>query len=76
MMDEISARIPTNNIVWTSPQWPRLYADILALVRQTYGVLNFNDALIALLCQESGIQVIASFDQGFDAVPGLTRISQ
>jgi predicted nucleic acid-binding protein len=76
MLDQIGTHIPVDNIVWTSPEWPRLYPAVLALVRQTFGVLNFNDALIALLCQESGIAVIASFDQGFDALPWLTRISQ
>jgi predicted nucleic acid-binding protein len=37
------------------------------------GVLNFNDALIALACREREIPVIASFDADFDQISWLRR---
>lgn len=39
------------------------------------GILNFNDALMAILCQELGIDVIVSFDRDFDLAPWLKRIA-
>lgn len=54
---------------------PRLYPEIIALVREHGGLLNFHDALIALACLELGIESIASFDSGFDLVPWLRRLS-
>jgi predicted nucleic acid-binding protein len=39
------------------------------------GELNFNDNLIALLCQEQTIPLLASFDKDFDKVPWLKRVA-
>jgi hypothetical protein len=47
---------------------------VIELVCNTSGVLNFHDALVALRCQEFGVEVIASFDQDFDQITWLTRI--
>jgi predicted nucleic acid-binding protein len=45
------------------------------LVRQMNGALNFNDAFIAILCRESQIDAILSFDRDFDLAPWLKRIA-
>jgi len=55
---------------------PRLYAQIIALIRSSSGALNFNDALIALACRERGIEAIVSFDEDFDQVEGLRRLAR
>jgi predicted nucleic acid-binding protein len=53
-----------------------MYPDVIKLVEETSGKLNFNDSLMALFCQEFTINFIISFDQDFDSVPWLKRISQ
>ncbi|WP_134389800.1 hypothetical protein [Methylacidiphilum sp. Yel] len=47
-----------------------MYDQVIALVCNTSAELNFHDALITLGCRESGIDIIASFDQ----VYWLTRV--
>lgn len=53
----------------------RLLPEVLDLVEVTGGVLNFNDALLAVLQREGTIAEVASFDQGLDAAPGFKRIA-
>jgi predicted nucleic acid-binding protein len=60
---------------WILPDVPRLYPAALDLIRSSAGALNFNDALIALACQERGIPAIASFDEDFDQVAWLRRLA-
>ena len=45
-----------------------------SLIPSTGGKLNFNDALIAVLQREGRIGPVATFDAGFDAVPGFVRV--
>ena len=61
-------------ITWVSGMTQRLYLQVMALVREHGGVLNFHDALIALACRELGFQNIVSFDGGFDRVVWLKRL--
>jgi predicted nucleic acid-binding protein len=68
--------IPTGSISWVLPDVPRLYPQIIALIRSSSGALNFNDALIALACRERGIEAIASFDEDFDQVDWLRRLAR
>jgi predicted nucleic acid-binding protein len=65
---------PPERITWVSPMTQRLYLQVIALVREHGGVLNFHDALIALACRELGFQNIVSFDGAFDRVVGLKRL--
>ncbi len=76
LLDQLQVQFPSRLIVWLGPDWPRLYDEIVALVRQSDGELNFNDALIALSCRLRGFQFIASFDPDFDHVPWLKRFGQ
>lgn len=69
------AHVPREVISWTLPDVPRLYMEIIGLMRSYSGVLNFNDALIALACRERGIEAIASFDGDFDQIDWLRRLS-
>jgi len=67
---------PAGSISWVLPDVPRLYPQIIALIRSSSGALNFNDALIALACRERGIEAIASFDEDFDQVDWLRRLAR
>jgi predicted nucleic acid-binding protein len=71
----LKAKFPTKSIVWLSPDLPSLYDDIITLVQQSSGELNFNDALIALSCRNRNIPFLASFDADFDQVDWLKRLS-
>jgi predicted nucleic acid-binding protein len=74
LLDQLSAWIPATRVTWVSVEIPRLYEQILQLIRRSGGVLNFHDALIALVCREQGVPVVVSFDRDFDAIEWLTRI--
>ncbi len=76
LLDRLGMQTPKAIINWILPDVPRLYDDVLGLVRSTGGMLNFNDALIALACQERAIPAIASFDSDFDSVGWLRRVSE
>lgn len=75
LMTALKAKFPTKSIVWLSPDLPSLYDDIITLVQQSSGELNFNDALIALSCRNRNIPFLASFDADFDQVDWLKRLS-
>ncbi|MCZ6677895.1 MAG: type II toxin-antitoxin system VapC family toxin [Candidatus Poribacteria bacterium] len=68
LLDKLLREVPEQTITWISAEAQRLYSDIVQLVRQTHGALNFHDASIALSCQELGIEVIVSFDRDFDQI--------
>jgi len=76
LLSHLSALIPEAQITWIYPEVPRLYADILDLVRSSNGELNFHDALMALICRQLGVRYLASFDRDFDQVPWLERIEK
>jgi len=65
---------PETSIIWASLETYRLYGEIIALVKQTQGALNFHDALIALLCREWETALLPSFDKDFDSISWLRRI--
>jgi predicted nucleic acid-binding protein len=67
--------VPQQSITWLSTETERLYPDIMALVRDSDGDLNFHDALIALGSREFEIRWVASFDGDFDLIPWLTRLA-
>lgn len=71
----LPAYIPPDEIVWVLPQLRSMYDEVLELMEQTNGELNFHDALIALICKQENIKYIASFDTDFDQIPWLTRWS-
>ena len=74
LLDKVAAQAPIPLITWVSHDTERLYDEIVALVRQSGGTLNFHDALIALSCRELSISLLVSFDQDFDQLGWLTRI--
>lgn len=75
LLDRFNAQVSPEAITWIFPDAPRLYPEVLELMRSSSGELNFNDALIALVCRERVIPAIASFDADFDQVPWLKRVA-
>lgn len=75
LLDRLNAQLAPDTITWILPDVPHFYPRILDIIRSSSGELNFNDALIALACQERGIPAIASFDADFDRVAWLKRIA-
>ncbi len=73
-MEALTRLVPREVITWISPETPKLFEEVVALMRGTSGELNFHDALIALTCRLLGIRVIASFDRDFDRVEWLIRV--
>lgn len=73
--EQWNRQIPAESITWVYPDVPRLYPKIIALIQFSSGALNFNDALIALVCRERGIGAIASFDGDFDQIDWLKRMA-
>ena len=76
LLDRIKAKFPTKSIVWLYPTLPEQYENVIDLIEQSNGELNFNDALIALSCQQRNIEYLASFDADFDQVKWLKRIQR
>jgi len=76
LLARLKAEFPTKSIVWLYPDLPHLYDDVVALVEQTDGEMNFNDALIALSCRNRNIPFLASFDADFDRVNWLKRVAR
>lgn len=73
LLDRLTTQVPHDALTWILPDVPRLYPQVLEIVRASSGELNFNDALIALACRERGIATIASFDPDFDQIVWLSR---
>jgi predicted nucleic acid-binding protein len=69
-------RAPAQRLLWLMGEAERLIDPILSLIRSSSGQLGFNDALLALVCQELGVSLIASYDKDFDRIPWLRRITQ
>ncbi len=76
LLDRLKTEVPDDIITWILPDVPRLYLQVLDLIRSSTGTLNFNDALIALACREREIPAIASFDADFDQVTWLHRLAR
>jgi predicted nucleic acid-binding protein len=75
-LERFNATAPFESITWVLPDAPRLYKEVLGLVRSSSGELSFNDALIALACRERDVPAVASFDADFDQVKWLKRLAR
>ena len=74
LIQGLLALFEPTGLMWTSDRFTRLFQNSIELLLESRGALNFNDALIALVCQEAGGSPIISFDRDFDAIPWLHRI--
>jgi predicted nucleic acid-binding protein len=75
IFETLNQHATINNITWVYPDVPHLYENVLQLMQSSHGALNFNDALIALVCQKHEVKFIASYDTDFDQITWLKRIS-
>lgn len=75
LLDTLQHHVPTESITWISKQTEVLYGDVVQAVRRPDGALNFHDALMAVYCTATGVGCVASFDQDFDLVEGIRRLS-
>jgi predicted nucleic acid-binding protein len=57
LVDRLAATFPEETLTWILPDVPRLYRQVMDLIRSSEGELNFNDSLIALACRERQIEV-------------------
>lgn len=73
-LTRLESLISPDMVTWISASTEQLYGQVLALVREHEGRLNFHDALIALACRELEIEHLAGFDRDFDRVDWLVRI--
>ncbi|HEV8714879.1 MAG TPA: type II toxin-antitoxin system VapC family toxin [Candidatus Binatia bacterium] len=73
LLDRLSTTFPEGTLSWILPDAPRLYRQVMDLIRSSEGELNFNDSLIALACRERQIEALASFDRDFDRISWLKR---
>ena len=76
LLDSILQMIPPEKITWVSSEIHNLYENVVDLIRESGGKLNFHDALIALFCRASGIETILTFDRDFDKITWLKRIEK
>lgn len=75
-LQKMEQAIPAERITWMYPEVRRLYPEILVVIKEHEGKLNFHDALIVLAAREMDIPHIVSFDQDFDEVEGIERIGK
>jgi len=75
LLTQLMSQAPEASIIWISTETRRFYPEIIGLVRDSMGALNFNDTLVALGCRELGIECIATFDSDFDSIAWLKRLS-
>ena len=74
LLERLLSQVPQESITWISVAIKRLYRQIMDLVRDTSGDLNFHDALIASGCRDLGIKWVATFDSDFDKIKWLKRL--
>ena len=75
LLHRLESHAPRDLITWILPDVPRLYPAVLNLIHTSSGELNFNDALIALVCRERRVSLLASFDPDFDSLSWLKRVA-
>jgi predicted nucleic acid-binding protein len=73
LLSQIKTQFPAKAITWLYPDLPKRYDAVVELVEKSSGELNFNDALIAISCQNRNIYWLASFDSDFDTISWLKR---
>jgi predicted nucleic acid-binding protein len=61
---------------WVAAEAEVLFEDVLGVVEETSGRLNFNDGLLVVLQRLALIDDLASLDSGFDVVKDFRRISE
>jgi predicted nucleic acid-binding protein len=74
-LDEVLGWLDGGHVRFVADEASPLARDALAVIRDTAGVLNFNDAFLVVLQRKRFFDVLASFDPGFDAISGFSRVA-
>ena len=74
VIENLEKLVPEEEIEWLCLNLPNLYGDVVKLVKEKKGKLNFHDALIALFAKEYNLGYLVSFDKDFDEIEWITRI--
>jgi len=75
LLESLENLVPKEKVEWLYPNVPDLYSNIVKLIKEKEGRLNFHDALIALFIKENNSKYLVSFDQDFDEVDWIVRIN-
>lgn len=52
LFERLESIVTADRLTWVLPDVPRLYTEILDLMRTSSGALNFHDSLISLACRD------------------------
>lgn len=73
-MATVKAWHQDGQMTFVQQQVEKCFLPILGVIEISRGVLNFNDAFLAVLQREDQIGDVASFDRALDEAPGFRRI--
>lgn len=73
-LTEVKSDLPKDKITKSYEFLETEYEKIIDRIIDSKGKINFHDSLIITFALSEGISFIASFDEDFDTVPGMTRI--
>ena len=71
----IENKYTSDSIIWISEDIRRYHHNIIRLVSDNNGLLNYNDCFLLVYMQKNRIKNIISFDNDFDSIEGINRIS-
>jgi predicted nucleic acid-binding protein len=74
-LDVVRKWFESGGVRFVGRESERLASEVLDVILETSGVLNFNDALVVVLKREGAIDHFVSFDPGFDAILNFERLS-
>lgn len=74
IMGKFKEVVLKRKLSWIYPGIIKYYDEILDLMANSKGKLNFHDSLIAIAAEDMAIEYIVSFDQDFDEIEWLIRI--
>jgi predicted nucleic acid-binding protein len=71
----IEKKFTSDSIVWISEEIKKYHHQIIRLVSDNNGLLNYNDCFLIVYMQKNKIKNIVSFDNDFDSIDDINRIS-
>ncbi len=75
VFEAVGTLIRPENVVFVYPRLREYWEALMALFSSADGRLSFHDGLILLVMKEQGIQKIATFDDDFKTVKGISVLS-
>lgn len=75
IVESFRSRFPVSKITYITPLVPSYFDNVLQIMVEHSGALNFFDALIAMYMKNHRHRFLMSFDADFDVLPGIQRVS-